>query len=129
MGTVTAIRQVNNLSTKSIFVATTKSEAGGTILPGKSLGVNVWIPWCTNSFDFPGNRATVGINFPDAPRRDLVALWQNNNQVCFSLDVQFHDPGDCVPTDCATGGDRLLVVRDDPANPLLKILITLTTLG
>jgi hypothetical protein len=130
--TVTAIRQINNNSSKQLEINTTESGAGVTLDKGQSAGVDIWIPWCTSAGDFAGHHVYIAIppSSITIVAMQLIQLWQNNNQVCFATDNQFHYSGQCVPTDCATGGDRKLIIVDDPSDPnKRRVLITVTTLG
>lgn len=115
---VTAFRQINNNSTQTITLINHENSSNTvTVKPNTIVGIEVWIPWCVSTGDFKWNHylevAKTVYNTGIAINHGLCVIWQKDNQVCYSTDLQFHDPGTAIPGVCAINGDRLLTINGD----------------
>ena len=115
---VTAFRQVNNNSTHTITVINHENTSNTVVVkPNTSVGIEMWIPWCVSNGDFKWGHhidvATTAYNTGIPINHGLYSIWQKDNQVCYSTDLQFHDPGTSIPGVTAINGDRLLTINAD----------------
>jgi hypothetical protein len=120
--TVTTINQVVNNNTQLTIVLQDhenwQNDTGLLSPNGGSQGVNISIPWCTSLSDFYAGHYLAVWDQNGTP----FVIWQNGNQVCYATNDAFSYSGACIPTDCATGGNRKLIIGGNASSPTITLV-------
>ncbi len=104
---VTGLQIVVNEYGSSITFTNTESSGNDRTLPSATACTvgNAWIPWCTNSQDFPDHHMEV----TSGDGTLHAYIWQRDNNVLASTDG-FEDPGTPIAGNSGIGQSVLLVV-------------------
>ena len=116
---VTAIKRIENRS--SLYVVMWNMEKSDEVAELRAQSyddVDVWIPWCTRSRDFPNHHILLRYALRDhwEPHYER-AIWQaahkDGDYVRTSTPPEFQTPGERVGGVARVNGDRRLVLSDD----------------
>jgi hypothetical protein len=111
--TITSIRRISNGATFTIVMTKDEGRTRVEIPAGITQNVDIWIPWCSNQSDFDARKyLQVVALFRDTIYPGSVVawwlfyLWQQDKQISVATAPAGFSSGVCVPSNCATGGDR-----------------------
>lgn len=122
--TVTTINEVTNQNSAlyiDVVDRENQAEDALDIAPGVSRGVNISIPWCTSNSDFSAGRYLEISGGEFGQWRTLFVIWQYENQVSYNTQATFLSWGQCIPTDCAVGGNRKLTIGGNASAPTITL--------
>jgi hypothetical protein len=117
--TITSIRRITNEAAFTVVLSKDDGRTRVELSTGTTQdNLDIWIPWCSNQSDFDGRKYLSVIAlfrdtlFPGSTVAWwLFYLWQQDKQINVATAPAGFSSGVCVPSNCATGGDRRMLIR------------------